>query len=51
MESKEGKSSKRKKTLTVLYSMFSAETYTVKVLTQCCAVCVKVDNRIAFSRI
>lgn len=34
-----------------LYRMFTAVTHTVKVLTQCCAVGVEVDNRVAFSRI
>lgn len=43
MESKEGKCSK-KKMLKVLYRMFTAVTYTVKVLTQSRAVSVKVDN-------
>lgn len=43
MESKEGKCSK-KKMLKVLYRMFTAVTYTVKVLTKSRAVSVKVDN-------
>lgn len=54
MESKERKCSKKtktKQTLMDLYRMFTAVTHTVKVLTQCCAVGVEVDNRVAFSRI
>lgn len=41
----------KKTTLMDSYRMFTAVTHTVKVLTQCCAVGVKVDNRVAFSRI
>lgn len=45
------KKTKTKQTLMDLYRMFTAVTHTVKVLTQCCAVGVEVDNRVAFSRI